>query len=70
MQENLPADDLGAQNLSIPPGDDYEYDESHDVLAGPPAGTHAPYRVVAPPKVNLGQGGDYGYDEAHDFRAP
>ena len=51
-------------------GDDYEYDEAHDVPAGSLGGTPAPHRVDAPPpKVNLGAGGDYGYDEAHDFGA-
>lgn len=50
------------------PGDDYEYDEAHDVPAGPLAGTRAPHRVD-PPEVNLGAGGDYEYDEAHDFGA-
>ncbi len=47
-------------------GDDYEYDEAHDVPAGPLGKTPTRHRV-SPPQVNLGQGGDYGYDEAHDF---
>jgi hypothetical protein len=51
-----------------PPGHDYEYDEAHDVPAGPLGETPAPHRVD-PPVVNLGAGGDYGYDEAHDFGA-
>jgi hypothetical protein len=50
-------------------GDDYEYDEAHDVPAGLLGGTPAPHRVIPPPKVNLGEGGGYGYDEAHDFGA-
>ena len=70
MEENLPARDVGAVNPSIPPGHDYEYDEAHDVPAGPLGQTPAPHRVdPPPPKVNLGAGGDYEYDEAHDFGA-
>ena len=69
MQENRPARDLGAENPNIPQGDDYEYDEAHDVLAGPLGETPAPHRVDSPPNLNLGAGGDYGYDEAHDFGA-
>jgi hypothetical protein len=48
-------------------GHDYEYDEAHDIPAGPVGGAPAPHPVTPPPKINLGQGGDYGYDEAHDF---
>jgi hypothetical protein len=66
VEENGPGRDLGAENPHIPQGD-YEYDEAHDVLAGPLGGTPARRRVNPSPKVNLGQGGDYGYDEAHDF---
>jgi hypothetical protein len=69
VEENRPARDLGAENPNIPQGHDYEYDEAHDVPAGPLGGTPSPHRVNPPPKVNLGQGGDYGYDEAHDFGA-
>ena len=70
MEENRPAGDLGAENANIPHGDDYEYDEAHDVLAGPLGETPAPHRVdPPPPKVILDAGGDYGYDEAHDFGA-
>ena len=67
MEENRPAGDPGAESPQIPPGDDYEYDEAHDMPAGPVGGTHTPHPVTPPPKINLGQGGDYGYDEAHDF---
>jgi hypothetical protein len=49
-----------------PAGHDYEYDEAHDIPAGPPTAPPAPHRVDAP-QVNLDPGGDYGYDEAHDF---
>jgi hypothetical protein len=70
VEKNRPAGDLGAKNANIPHGDDYEYDEAHDVLAGPLGETPAPHRVDPPaPKVNLDAGGDYGYDEAHDFGA-
>ncbi len=70
MEENHPTRDLGAENPNSPQGDDYEYDEAHDVLAGWPGGIPAPHRVdPPPPKVNIGAGGDYGYDEAHDFGA-
>ena len=65
MEETWPAN-AGADN-PIPEGNDYEYDEAHDVPAGPLSGIPAPHRVYAPPTVNLGQDGDYGYDEAHDF---
>jgi hypothetical protein len=56
VEENLPARHLGAENLNIPQGHDYEYDEAHDVPAGLPGGTTAPHRVNPTPKVNLGQG--------------
>ena len=69
MEKNRSARDLGADNPSIPQSDDYEYDEAHDMLAGPLGEPSAPHRVDPPPKVNLGTGGDYGYDEAHDFGA-
>ena len=55
-------------NPKIAPGDDYEYDEAHDVSAGPLGGVRGTHRVD-PPEVNLGAGGDYQYDEAHDFGA-
>ena len=70
MEQNRPSRDVGAENAMIAQGDDYEYDEAHDVWAGPVVETPAPHRVdPPPPKVNLGAGGDYGYDEAHDFGA-
>ena len=70
MEENRPAGDPGAESPKIPPGDDYEYDEAHDVPAGPLRETPAPHRgVESQPEMNLGAGGDYGYDEAHDFGA-
>jgi hypothetical protein len=69
MEENRSSRDLGAENPNVPQGDDYEYDEAHDVLAGPLGETLGPHRVSPPPQVNLGRGGDYGYDEAHDFGA-
>ena len=69
MEENRPARNPGAENPNIARGGDYQYDEAHDVPAGPLGETPAPHRVNAPPKVNLDQGGDYGYDEAHDFGA-
>jgi hypothetical protein len=52
-----------------PGGYDYEYDEAHDVPAGPLCETPTPHPVSPPPRVDLGQDGDYGYDEAHDFGA-
>jgi hypothetical protein len=69
VEEKVPARDLGAENPNIPWVHDYEYDEAHDVPAGPLGRTPAPHRVNPPPKLNLGQGRDYGYDEAHDFGA-
>jgi hypothetical protein len=69
MDEDRPAGAPGAESPRIPPGDDFEYDEAHDVPAGPPGRTRAPHRVD-PPEMNRGAGGDYGYDEAHDFGAP
>jgi hypothetical protein len=57
------------ENGPTPQGNDYEYDEAHDVPAGPLGLTPAPHRVTPPPQVNLDKGGDYGYDEAHDFGA-
>jgi hypothetical protein len=69
VEENRPADDLGAENPRIPLGHDYEYDEAHGVPTGPLPETPAPHRVDPPPGVHLGEGGDYGYDEAHDFCA-
>ena len=68
MEENRPPRDVGAANLNLP-GHDYEYDEAHDVPAGPLHETPAPHRVDPPSGVQLGEGGDYGYDEAHDFCA-
>ena len=53
----------------MPPGYDYEYDEAHDVPAGPLHEPPAPHRVDPPQGLPLGEGGDYGYDEAHDFCA-
>jgi hypothetical protein len=66
VEDNRPARDVGAENPNVPLGYDYEYDEAHDVPAGPLGETPAPHRVD-PPVVNLDAGGDYGYDEAHDF---
>ena len=68
MEKNPPARDFGAENANIPPGDDYQYDEAHDVPARPLEEAPPPHRVD-PPEMNLGAGGDYGYDEAHDFGA-
>ena len=51
------------------PGHDYEYDEAHDVQAGPLVNLLRHMCRSPPPKVNIGAGGDYGYDEAHDFGA-
>jgi len=67
VEETWPAH-AGAEN-PIPEGDDYEYDEAHDLSAGPLSEAPAPHPVYAPTTVNLGQDGDYGYDEAHDFGA-
>jgi hypothetical protein len=66
VEENQPGRDPRA---SIAGGHDYEYDEAHDLPAGPLAEPHAPRRVDAP-HLNLDKGGDYGYDEAHDFGTP
>jgi hypothetical protein len=67
MEENRSARDVGADNASVPHGDDYEYDEAHDAPVGPVDRPPAPPPVNPPPTVNVGDGGDYGYDEAHDF---
>ena len=69
MEENGPSRDPDAEYTNIAAGHDYEYDEAHDVPAGPLAGTPASHPVDAP-RLILDQGGDYGYDEAHDFGAP
>jgi hypothetical protein len=69
MEETKPADNPGADHPRIPPGSDFEYDEAHDVLAGPGHETLAAHRVDPPRGSYLGDGGDYGYDEAHDFCA-
>ena len=69
MEEDRPTRDAAAENPNVPRGDDYEYDEAHDVLVGPLGGTPTPHRVERPPQMNPGAGGDYGYDEAHDFCA-
>ncbi|HYB35307.1 MAG TPA: hypothetical protein VEF72_05685 [Mycobacterium sp.] len=66
MEENRPA---RAKNPSIFQGHDYEYDEAHDMPAGPLLETLALHRADSPPEVNLGKSGDYGYDEARDFAA-
>jgi hypothetical protein len=68
MEENRPAGDPGTKRLEFPLGNDYEYDEAHDVSARKLGGTRAPHRVDQP-QVHLGADGDYGYDEAHDFGA-
>lgn len=66
MEERRPARDVGTGDPNLAQGDDYEYDEAHDALAGPRrvAGEPQPMR---PPGVDAGAGGDYGYDEAHDL---
>jgi hypothetical protein len=69
VEENRHGRDLGAENMGSAMGHDYEYDEAHDLTAGPLTVTPAPHRVDAP-DLNLNQDGDYGYDEAHDFGAP
>jgi hypothetical protein len=69
VEENTPAHDSGDDHPPIPPGYDYEYDEAHDMLAGPLREAPAPRRIDPPPGLHLGDGGDYGYDEAHDFCA-
>ena len=66
MEENGSRDPR-ADHARMPPGSDYEYDEAHDMQAGPLHETPAPHRVDSPPGLHLGEGGDYGYDEAHDF---
>ena len=69
MEKNRLAGNLGADNASIPQGDDYGYDEAHGFPAGPPAATPSRHRVDPLPKVDLSEDGDYGYDEAHGFGA-
>lgn len=69
MEANSPARNPDVEKLSVPPGDDYEYDEAHDVAAGSMRETPAPRQVDPPSDVHPGEGGDYGYDEAHDFCA-
>ena len=65
----MEADDYGTDRPRIDPGNDYEYDEAHDVSVGMLGQTPVPHRVDAPSQVHLSEGGDYGYDEAHDFCA-
>ena len=65
----MEADDHGAGKSRIGPGNDYEYDEAHDLAFGTERETPKPRRVDAPSEVHLSAGGDYGYDEAHDFCA-
>ena len=48
MEETRPPRDPGADHPRIPPGYDYEYDEAHDVPAGPLHETPAPHRVDPP----------------------
>jgi hypothetical protein len=62
-------DDHGSNEPRIDPGNDYEYDEAHDVVFGTLNEAPVPRRAGAPPEVQLSAGGDYGYDEAHDFCA-
>ena len=62
-----PGGEPGADDLPIPPGDDYGYDEVHDASLRPLRETPAPRHVDPPTAVNVGEDGDYGYDEAHDF---
>jgi hypothetical protein len=70
VEETKPARDPGVDHPRIPSGSDFEYDEAHDVPAGPRRrDTPATHRVEPPSGVQLGEGGDYGYDEAHDFCA-
>jgi hypothetical protein len=69
VEEKGPARDLDAENANIPRGDDYQYDEAHDVPAHPLGPIPVRHRIDPSPKVNLGAGGDYEYDEAHDFGA-
>jgi hypothetical protein len=45
VEENRPARSLDAEDANIPQGDDYEYDEAHDMAAGPLGGTLSPHRV-------------------------
>lgn len=65
--DSVPAREPGAVDLPIPLGDDYGYDEAHDVPVGSLRATPAPRRVDPPTEVHVGEDGDYGYDEAHDF---
>ena len=69
MDEDGTGRDRGPENTNFGQGYDYEYDEAHDMGAGPPAEPPTPHRVDAP-RLALDEGGDYGYDEAHDFGAP
>ena len=67
--ETIPERGPGADNPRIDPGHDYEYDEAHNMQAGPLREMPGPHRVDAPAGVHVGEGGDFGYDEAHDFCA-
>ena len=48
MEENRPGRDLDTENPNTLHGDDYEYDEAHDVLAGPLGET--PRHIVSIPR--------------------
>ena len=65
----MEADDDSTDRPRIDPGNDYEYDEAHDVSVRTLRQTPVRHRVDAFSEVHLSEGGDYGYDEAHDFCA-
>lgn len=69
VEANTPAHDRGTDKPCIDPGNDYEYDEAHDVPVEPLHENPVQRRVDAPSEVHVGEDGDYGYDEAHDFCA-
>jgi hypothetical protein len=52
----------------VPTGEDYGYDEAHDVPGRKPRGQNAtpPQEQPRPAPRPVDRGGDYGYDEAHD----
>jgi len=55
----------GAGDSAAGPGEDFQYDEAHDIAGAAGAG-----RITHPVQMPPGtedDGGDYGYDEAHDF---
>ena len=67
--ETSPDRGPAADNRCVDPGYDYEYDEAHNMQAGPAREIAGPHRVDAPSGVHVGEGGDFGYDESHDFCA-